>query len=68
MNKVLEYTSGTPNKGLFNLKQAQKVLTDAQNKLKCFKKMTDLDYEKYLKSTKDYDNNDSDLDFSIPKI
>ena len=69
MNKVLEYTSGKPKTGLFTLSEAQRVLTAAENKQKALKKMTDLDYEKYLKCAKEDDkDNSSDFHFSMPKI
>ena len=44
------------------------MLTDAENKLKAIKKMTDLDYEKYLKCTKDDDKDEPYFNFDLPKI
>ena len=51
IGRVIQYTSGTREKGLFDIKMAQQVLKQASGSTKWYDHLTNDDYAKFLKKS-----------------
>ena len=62
VGRVIQYTSGTEEKGLFDLECAKEVLEQAEGSTKWYNHLTNDDYVKFLKCSKFLDEDTRVLD------